>query len=319
MAVDAHVERARHDQPGRRRSSSSRTRAACRCWSTARRRRITCRSTCRRSTAISTSPPATSCTARPASACCTASEALLEAMPPFMGGGDMIRSVTFEKSTWNDAAVQVRGRHAGHRRRGRPRRGASTTSQAIGLRRRSPRTSATCSTYGTAALRAIAGRAADRHRAATRRASCRSCMDGVHPHDIGTIVDREGVAIRTGHHCAQPVMERFGIPATARASLAMYNTARRHRRAGRRARAACARCSVADVRPERPLSGSHPRPQPAAAELPDGSTAPAITPKATTRCAAIALHLYLRVDDDADHRRRRSRARAARSRRRRRR
>ena len=49
-------------------------------------------------------------------------------------------------------------------------------------------------------------------------------MDGVHPHDIGTIVDREGVAIRTGHHCAQPVMDRFGIPATARASLAMYNT-----------------------------------------------------------------------------------------------
>jgi cysteine desulfurase/selenocysteine lyase len=49
-------------------------------------------------------------------------------------------------------------------------------------------------------------------------------MDGVHPHDIGTIVDREGVAIRTGHHCAQPVMARFGVPATARASLAMYNT-----------------------------------------------------------------------------------------------
>jgi cysteine desulfurase/selenocysteine lyase len=49
-------------------------------------------------------------------------------------------------------------------------------------------------------------------------------MDGIHPHDIGTIVDREGVAIRTGHHCAQPVMERLGVPATARASLAMYNT-----------------------------------------------------------------------------------------------
>jgi cysteine desulfurase/selenocysteine lyase len=49
-------------------------------------------------------------------------------------------------------------------------------------------------------------------------------MEGVHPHDIGTIVDREGVAIRTGHHCAQPVMQRFGVPATARASLAMYNT-----------------------------------------------------------------------------------------------
>jgi cysteine desulfurase/selenocysteine lyase len=49
-------------------------------------------------------------------------------------------------------------------------------------------------------------------------------MEGVHPHDIGTIVDRQGVAIRTGHHCAQPVMQRFGVPATARASLAMYNT-----------------------------------------------------------------------------------------------
>ena len=49
-------------------------------------------------------------------------------------------------------------------------------------------------------------------------------MDGVHPHDIGTVVDQEGVAIRTGHHCAQPVMQRFGIAATARASLALYNT-----------------------------------------------------------------------------------------------
>ena len=60
---------------------------------------------------------------------------------------------------------------------------------------------------------------------ASRKASVLSfVMDGIHPHDIGTIVDREGVAIRTGHHCAQPVMDRLGIPATARASLAMYNT-----------------------------------------------------------------------------------------------
>jgi hypothetical protein len=58
-------------------------------------------------------------------------------------------------------------------------------------------------------------------------------MDGVHPHDIGTIVDREGVAIRTGHHCAQPVMERFGVPATARASIAMYNTREEIDRLGR--------------------------------------------------------------------------------------
>ena len=60
---------------------------------------------------------------------------------------------------------------------------------------------------------------------ARRKASVVSfVMDGIHPHDIGTIADREGVAIRTGHHCAQPVMDRFGIPATARASFAMYNT-----------------------------------------------------------------------------------------------
>ncbi|MBA3887108.1 MAG: aminotransferase class V-fold PLP-dependent enzyme, partial [Acidobacteria bacterium] len=60
---------------------------------------------------------------------------------------------------------------------------------------------------------------------ARRKASVLSfVMEGIHPHDIGTIVDREGVAIRTGHHCAQPVMDRFGVPATARASLAMYNT-----------------------------------------------------------------------------------------------
>jgi len=58
-----------------------------------------------------------------------------------------------------------------------------------------------------------------------RKASVLSfVMDGIHPHDIGTIVDREGVAIRTGHHCAQPLMQRLGIPATARASLALYNT-----------------------------------------------------------------------------------------------
>ena len=83
-------------------------------------------------------------------------------------------------------------------------------------------------------------------------------MEGVHPHDIGTIVDREGIAIRTGHHCAQPVMERFGVPATARASLAMYNTAKRSTRWAARW-SESARCSP-DGRSERPVSGGHPRP-----------------------------------------------------------
>jgi cysteine desulfurase/selenocysteine lyase len=77
--------------------------------------------------------------------------------------------------------------------------------------------------YGTEALRAIDG--VRLIGTARDKASILSfVIDGIHPHDIGTIVDREGVAIRTGHHCAQPVMDRLGIPATARASLAMYNT-----------------------------------------------------------------------------------------------
>ena len=77
--------------------------------------------------------------------------------------------------------------------------------------------------YGTEALTGIEGLRLIG--TARRKASILSfVLDGVHPHDIGTIVDREGVAIRTGHHCAQPVMDRFGVPATARASLAMYNT-----------------------------------------------------------------------------------------------
>jgi len=148
-------------------------------------------------------------------------EAHLEAMPPFMGGGDMIASVSFERSTWNVLPYKFEA--------GTPHiAGAivlgaaldyidSIGFDAIGAHERD------LLEYGTAMLDGIGGvRIIGRAR---RKASILSfVMDGVHPHDIGTIVDREGVAIRTGHHCAQPVMERFGIAATARASLAMYNT-----------------------------------------------------------------------------------------------
>ena len=79
--------------------------------------------------------------------------------------------------------------------------------------------------YATAAVSAIPGL---RHRHREEKAGVLSFMiEDVHPHDIGTILDREGIAIRTGHHCAQPVMQRFGIPATARASFALYNTNRK--------------------------------------------------------------------------------------------
>jgi cysteine desulfurase/selenocysteine lyase len=148
-------------------------------------------------------------------------EALLDQMPPFLGGGDMIRTVTLEGSTWNELPAKFEA-------------GTPNIAGAVGL---------------GAAIDYVEARGLDaigRHEAvlldrATRAVSALPgarvigtapvkagvlsfVMDGIHPHDIGTIVDREGVAIRTGHHCAQPVMDRFGVPATARASFAMYNT-----------------------------------------------------------------------------------------------
>jgi cysteine desulfurase / selenocysteine lyase len=146
---------------------------------------------------------------------------LLEAMPPYQGGGDMISSVTFEKSTWNTLPHKFEA--------GTPHiEGAIVLGVAIdyirqvGLDRIADHEQDLLS-YGTEALSAIAGLRLIG--TAPKKASILSfVLDGVHPHDIGTIVDREGVAVRTGHHCAQPVMDRFGVPATARASLAMYNT-----------------------------------------------------------------------------------------------
>jgi cysteine desulfurase / selenocysteine lyase len=148
-------------------------------------------------------------------------EERLEAMPPFLGGGDMIRSVTFERSTWNDLPSKFEAGTpdiAGAIGLGV----AIDYLQAIGLNAVA-RHEAALLGYATEALTAIEG--VRLIGTASRKASVLSfVMEGIHPHDIGTIVDREGVAIRTGHHCAQPVMDRFGVPATARASLAMYNT-----------------------------------------------------------------------------------------------
>ena len=145
----------------------------------------------------------------------------LEAMPPFLGGGDMIRTVTLEGSTWNDLPYKFEAGTpdiAGAVGLG----AALDYLTAVGLARVAEHERELLA-YGTAMLEAIPG--VRIIGTAAHKASVLSfVMEGVHPHDIGTIVDSEGVAIRTGHHCAQPVMERFGIPATARASLAMYNT-----------------------------------------------------------------------------------------------
>jgi cysteine desulfurase/selenocysteine lyase len=148
-------------------------------------------------------------------------EALLDAMPPWQGGGDMISSVTFERSTWNTlpAKFEAGTPHI----EGAVGLGAAVDYvSAIGMERIQAHEGDLLA-YGTEALASIDG--VRMVGTAPRKASILSfVIEAVHPHDIGTIVDREGVAIRTGHHCAQPVMDRLGIPATARASLAMYNT-----------------------------------------------------------------------------------------------
>jgi cysteine desulfurase/selenocysteine lyase len=147
--------------------------------------------------------------------------ALLDAMPPYQGGGDMISSVTFEKTTYNKLPYKFEAgtpNIAGGIALG----AAIQYVNALGL----PNIAAyedELLGYATEIVSAIPGvRLVGT--AAQKAAVLSFVMEQVHPHDIGTILDREGVAIRTGHHCAQPVMQRFGIPATARASFAFYNT-----------------------------------------------------------------------------------------------
>ncbi len=148
-------------------------------------------------------------------------EAVLDAMPPFLGGGDMIRTVTLEASTWNDLPYKFEA-------------GTPNISGAIGLHAAIDYVQRVGFDRIAAHESALLADASDRVAAvpgvrivgtARQKIGVVSfVMDGIHPHDIGTIVDREGVAIRTGHHCAQPVMDRYDIPATARASFSMYNT-----------------------------------------------------------------------------------------------
>jgi len=147
--------------------------------------------------------------------------ALLDQMPPYQGGGEMISSVTFEKTVYNKVPHKFEA--------GTPDIGgvvglgaaiAYISAQgvdAIGMHEHA------LLMYGMEKLSAIQGvRIVGTAR--EKAAVISFVMDGIHPHDIGTILDQEGVAVRTGHHCAQPVMDRFGIPATVRASFALYNT-----------------------------------------------------------------------------------------------
>ncbi|MEY4933212.1 MAG: hypothetical protein RLZZ403_1532 [Pseudomonadota bacterium] len=148
-------------------------------------------------------------------------EAVLEAMPPWQGGGDMILSVSFEGTTYNQLPWKFEA--------GTPDIagviGLGTAVQyleGIGMDRIAAYEH-TLLEYATERLNTIPGLRIIG--TAPRKAAVVSfALEGIHPHDIGTILDVEGVAIRTGHHCAMPVMEFYGVPATARASFAFYNT-----------------------------------------------------------------------------------------------
>ena len=146
---------------------------------------------------------------------------LLEAMPPYQGGGDMISAVTFKKTTYNVVPNKFEA-------------GTPNIAGSVGLGAAIDYVKSLdfkamqvhedeLLAYGTRALTAVPG--VRMIGTAARKASILSfVMEDVHPHDIGTILDQEGVAIRTGHHCTQPLMDRLRVPATARASLALYNT-----------------------------------------------------------------------------------------------
>jgi cysteine desulfurase / selenocysteine lyase len=147
--------------------------------------------------------------------------ALLETMPPYQGGGDMILTVSFERSTYNALPYKFEA-------------GTPNIAGVVGL-------GAAVDYLETIDFEAVASHeqalldhATERllseitgvrliGTAADKASVLSFVVDGIHAHDLGTIVDSEGVAIRTGHHCAMPVMERFGVAATARASFALYN------------------------------------------------------------------------------------------------
>ena len=148
---------------------------------------------------------------------------LLNAMPPYQGGGDMIKTVTLEKTTYNDLPYKFEAgtpNIAGGIGLG----AAVDYLSRIGLDRIAAYEHELLD-YGTRALAQIPGLRMI-GTAREKAAVLSFVIDGIHPHDIGTVLDRQGIAVRTGHHCAQPVMDRYGVPATTRASLAFYNTVR---------------------------------------------------------------------------------------------
>ena len=147
-------------------------------------------------------------------------EALLDAMPPYQGGGEMIETVSFEKSTWNQLPYKFEA-------------GTPHIAGAIGLGAAIDWLQAQDRTALSAHENNLLAKATERARAfpglrlvgtAANKVSALSfLLDGAHPNDVGMLLDQQGVAVRTGHHCTMPLMDRFGIPGTVRASFALYN------------------------------------------------------------------------------------------------
>lgn len=148
-------------------------------------------------------------------------QSLLEAMEPYQSGGDMIKDVTFDRTIYNDLPHKFEA-------------GTPNMAGAVGMGAALAYLETTCGTaaheheqallaYGTAQLTSIDGVRLI-GTASSKVPILSFVLDGVHPHDAGTVLDAGGIAVRTGHHCTQPLMDRFGVPATIRASMAFYNT-----------------------------------------------------------------------------------------------
>ena len=197
----------------------------------------------------------------------------------------MISSVTYERSTWAAGAAQVRGGNAGDPGRHRPwrrdpirrRRSATTRCRARGEPDRP-----CAGTAGGIEGVTVIGRAQDRGGVVS------FTLDGAHAHDVATLLDRQGIAVRAGHHCAEPLMRRLGLDSTARASFGVYTT---HEEIDALADALVRVREFfgRDVRRSaRPVPGGHPGPRPPAAARHSGWRRSTRPPRATTRCAAIA-------------------------------
>ena len=220
-------------------------------------------------------------------------EELLEAMPPFLGGGDMIADVRLDGFTPAELPGEVRGRHAAHRRGHRPRRGRRLPHELGHGQRPGPRDGAHPLRHRPPqrALRRRHHHPRPRQRRGARAARCRFAFRDIHPHDLSQVLDQTNVCVRAGHHCAKPLMRQLGVNATARASSTSTTTPTTSTpwptALDARRRLLRLLGGTRHARPRRPLPRDHPRPLPQPPEPRRAARRRRRTaPRASTRCAA---------------------------------